>query len=523
MKDKARKTINHYVKLEAAGKLDRDSMLEHLVLFYKWLMAGVCIIRDVESNLVPLRPNRPQRLLLAYMLSQAARDEPIRLIILKSRKVGVSTFVQALFYFLCQHLPNRLGITLAHEAQATREIFDIAKLIGENYELPSRPVKQEISFPAVRSRYYCYTAGGLAVGAGGTPNYLHQSEVSKWSSNGPETDYTATEAVPTVPGTIIVYESTARGREFFYKKFEDAVDPTNPYEPVFIAWYLDERCKAPIPLKEPFILDTREKVILKRAKEEWDIDLSFEYLQWRRNKIKAITGGLEIFEQEYPSTPEEAVRTTSGLIYPGAYKAIIDSLPIDVTALSSNEKVGGIDFGYYDATVIGEAAYYDQTLYIYNIYRRQEGYTSDHVEAISDGVLYYCDPTAVSTRKDLEKAAREQQKSARLIAAPRSKEPGERDFTSGEIRKVRTWIDTGRLRILRSCSEQFMIEASNYLWNPRSGLPDDTRTSEVGHYDVLDMIRYLIMGVSSRRVQTSQPARTNGARATSRRISLRRV
>jgi len=484
--------INRYVELQERDQIESDTMLEALVLFYKWLMVDQCIIRDVNARQVPLHPNRAQQTILAKMLVQASRGRPIRQVILKARKLGVSTFIQALLFFLCAHFTYRLAITLAHEATATREIFTISRTVANQYAaVPSDAHQHDISFDDSGSRYYCRTAGGRGVGAGGTPNYLHLSEVAKWQSQAEETDYTATNAVPdTNPDTIIVYESTARGRELFWSKWENAGKSESSYDQVFLPWYLDDRLRAFTQLSQ-FALDDDEATLIRQA-SNWGIELSLEALQWRRNKIADI--GPDIFRQEYPSTPEEAVQATKGLILPGLRNCIIDRLPFNLDLIGWSDRVGGIDYGYFDATVLVAAAYVDQTFYIFDIYHRVEGIADDHTPFLHEGHTYYIDPSSVSGREELLARIRKRKLQVRIVSCPRGSSPRIGGIVKTEINQIQTLIREGRFKVLESCVERLLIEADNYLWNPRTGEPNDTRTEEAGHFDTIAAVRYMVAG-----------------------------
>ncbi len=118
----------------------------------------------------------------------AGFGKPIRIVVLKARKGGVSTLVQALFFFLCGHYKNQVCTMLAHVPDSTAEIFEIARFMAAEYaELPvepPQPYQQKLVFPGQTSRYWCHTAAGAGVGAGGTPNALHLSEAEKGECHG---------------------------------------------------------------------------------------------------------------------------------------------------------------------------------------------------------------------------------------------------------------------------------------------------------------------------------------------------
>lgn len=518
MKD-PKKTIDLFVNYQQSGRLKKGSLLESLVLFYKWILTGQCIIRDIFANHVVLVPNKTQLVILATMMQQAFEDKPVRLVILKARKVGVSTFIQALFYFLSGLHDNKLAKTIGHEAGATQEIFDITRLIAESCDYVESRVGQKGILFGNRSNYLCRTAGGHGVGAGGTPNYLHLSEFALWQLKKDETDSTLTNSVPDINlDTIIAYESTARGREQFWFKFDSASDPENPYEPIFIPWFFDEKCQVPYKIdKENFEITEDENELIDRAREA-GVYLSIEALQWRRDKIKS--GGPEKFRQEYPSTPEEAVAASKGLILPGLRSCIIDNLPFNIDEMQGSERLGGIDYGYFDPTVIISAIYHDQIVYIVSIYNDAQRLSEDHAKFLQENYTYSSDPSAVTEREELKKAARKLKILCRIIPSPRKHNPS--GIVKSELQAVRDLVRHGKLKILRTCAHQLLVEADNYAWNPRTGEPDDKRTVEAGHYDTLDALRYLVALAVNRKVDEKKKARAKTKRV-SRARSLKSV
>ncbi len=146
--------IHYFLSMQKEGLIEANSILELLILYYKWTESGVCIIRDVEANLIPLKLNRAQKKTLVTMMDMALKKMPIRVIVLKARKLGISTFIQSLIVFLCAHCDNRIGVTIAHEASATKEIFEIPRLIIQYYPISAKTTREELSFPENSSRYF---------------------------------------------------------------------------------------------------------------------------------------------------------------------------------------------------------------------------------------------------------------------------------------------------------------------------------------------------------------------------------
>lgn len=498
--DVTQNPLRFFLQLEADGKVEPGSMLDELLLYYRWTKCHCCVIIDEEKNRVPLELNYVQKLLLSRAMQQAYEGKPVRLISLKARKQGVSTWIQSLITFRTSTYANRLAVTIAHEGKATNDIFSIAKTMASSAPVPpgrQRPFAGQrlISWTDTNSFYSCHTAGGLAVGAGSTPSDLHLSEAAKWPlPRGLETDYNATNAVPdNNKNSLILYESTAYGRNWFWKKFSDGLLSENPYDSVFTPWFVDLR--RTIDTDDVVTPTSAERDLIHLARSEYGLSLTHGQLLWRRAKIESLTGGEPVFRQEYPSTPEEAVAGTKGLVLSSLRRAIVASLPFVPARLEERDLVGGVDFGYYDPTVIISAAVYDGRCFVYRVYRRKAGIARQHAKACYDGTTYYCDPSALTGRNELKAACRDEGTHCRFVPAPRVKKAGDPDVIRSEWCRLADALDTGHLLILSDESEQLQYEADNLMWNEDTGQPDQHRTAE-GHFDTLDALRYLWLGVS---------------------------
>lgn len=512
----AYKAIQSHLAAREAGRVEPGSMLDRLLCYWAWCELGGCMIRDVHSQIIALRLNGAQMRVFAVMLKQAAAGKPIRLSILKSRKHGISTLIQTLCGFLCGFYEDQRAITIAHEADATDEIFEIARFCATHMELDDlspEPERHRVKFANTRSLYRARTAGGDAVGAGGTPNMLHLSEGPKWTRNKKETWYNSTIAVPDVPESIIAQEFTPLGRELFFQQFDKASDPDSPYEPIFLPWYLDARCT--VDFEGRLALDEDERR-LRVVALDYGIELTDGQLMWRRRKILEITA--VVFRQEYPSTPEEGIQGSRGLILPGIRGCIIDHLPFDPEMLALENLVGGIDFGYHDPTVIWSGFYVDQTLYLVDCYRKAKGLARQHVDGMATGVTYYCDPAALSDRRELSRAAYDAGLRCTLIPAPRRKVAGE-DPSVRELKLLNQLVADGRIKVLRGCSKQLVLEADNFMWNESQGKPDDTRSEDCAHFDTIYALKYLTMGVCCR-PPARKSYRTDEERPLSRRAQF---
>lgn len=477
-----------------SGEFPLDSMLNRIMRFFVRVCEGAWMIRDEHEQIVPMKPRPAQIELTAAMMDQAALNLPIRILIGKDRKRGMSTWVQCLFCDLCSHENNQRAVTIAHESTATTEIFTIARTAADYGIVPCIPNKMDITWPATKSNYHAQTAGATAVGAGGTPNLLHLSELAKWDQNKEDTHTNSVNAVPTTGTSIIVKESTFELRELFWNQFEAACDEANPYIPLFFPWFANP--KPSIPAKIGFIMSDDERGIVNHAKGQ-GVELSYDNLQWRRNKIAEI--GRHRFRREYPVSPQEAVQASEGLIFPYMRDLVIDELPFDPTGLDIYSQLrGGIDYGFNDPTVILSGWFIDDALFITRCWRQREGQPATHTKGLLKGAKYYDDPSGLKARAELRAASEREALCCKFIAAPRRKE-GEKDFVNEEIRLVEKWMLGGKIQILRSAATQLIVESDSYAWNPNTSKPDDTRGESWGHFDTLDALRYAIMGLQSER------------------------
>lgn len=470
-------------------------MVRRLLQFWVWLQKGQCTIRDIHEREVPLIPNRAQTLLFLSWLLQALSGKPIRTVVLKARKVGISTFVQALNYFLCKHYPQQIAKTVAHQRESTHEIFAITATMARRDigPRPPTPTREVLRFHGTDSRYGCQTAGAEGVGAGGTPNLLHLSEVALWKQNKQETHYSATTAVPMTPTSVIVEESTARGRELFWDLFEAAHDPGHPYEPVFVPWYFDDVLAAPVP--DGFARTTAEQAVVGRA-TEYGVTVTDEQLAWRRLKIADL--GEALFKQEYPSTPQEAVEGQRGRVLPGLADCLIGRLPCELHHVADSDRVGGWDYGYNDPSAVITGIVWDGVLYVIDLFRGS-GFLADNLadsRIVREGHTYFCDPSARGPREELDAACTRKGIRAEFVQAPTgrgSKADVQDEDAWNQVRKA---IQDGKLKILDDVADQLLLESANFFISDRTGKPEKTRSKSCGHFDSLDALRYMICGAA---------------------------
>jgi len=281
---------------------------------------GCLKIKTKSGTVVPFRLNDAQRKLYAVAKRQQDAGKPVRLIILKARQLGFSTLTEGLIFHACATRKNVNALIVAHREDATANLFRMSKLFYDELPAPVKPMlrasnAQELVFenpsklrserearPGLRSRIRCATAGGRGIGRSDTLQCVHLSEYAFWPDGADGKASTLAgilQAVPSLPGTMVVIESTANGFEDFKERWDAAVAGENDFEPVFFAWFENPDYSMPVVPGTEWTPEERE---LRDAYR-----LTGEQLQWRRWCIANNCGGsLDMFRQEYPASPGEA-------------------------------------------------------------------------------------------------------------------------------------------------------------------------------------------------------------------------
>ena len=281
---------------------------------------GCLKIKTKSGTVVPFRLNDAQKKLYAVAKRQQDAGKPVRLIILKARQLGFSTLTEGLIFHACATRRNTNALIVAHREDATANLFRMSKLFYDELPAPVKPMlrasnAQELVFenpsklrserearPGLRSRIRCATAGGRGIGRSDTLQCVHLSEYAFWPDGADGKASTLAgilQAVPSLPGTMVVIESTANGFEDFKERWDAAVAGENDFEAVFFAWFENPDYAMPVVPGTEWTPEERE---LRDA-----CRLTDEQLQWRRWCIANNCGGsLDMFRQEYPASPGEA-------------------------------------------------------------------------------------------------------------------------------------------------------------------------------------------------------------------------
>lgn len=294
-------------------------------------------ILDKNGNLIPFILNKAQLYLHKIVEKQLQEKGMIRVIILKGRQQGISTYIAGrLFWKITSNFGKRAYV-IAHEQSASDNLFSMTQRFYDNSPSIVAPHvgksnAKELYMDKLDSGYKVTTAGSKATGRSGTAQYLHASEVAFWD-NAMEHMAGIGQTVPNIKGTEVFLESTANGiNNIFHELWQKAIRGESGYLPIFIPWYWQPEYR--MPIDKNFKVTKEEQILIDTYK------LDYQQIAWRRHKISTdFNDDISLFQQEYPCSTSEAFR------YSGS-ESFIDS---SIVMKARSNKVEDV----YGPTIIG--------------------------------------------------------------------------------------------------------------------------------------------------------------------------
>lgn len=311
-------------------------------------------IKPKVGPLVPFKLNRAQLYLHERAENQLRRIGMVRLLVLKGRQMGLSTYIGGRFYHKTVSTMSMNTFIFAHEADSSNSLYEMVKRYYDTSTDPQfRPTlgksnAKELTFPNLGSGYKVGTAGNKSLGRSKTVQLLHWSEVA-FSPHADEHSRGILQTVPREPGTEIILESTADGQgNYFYRQAMQAMAGQGDYEIVFIPWYwMDEYTLPANEIPEDFELEQPRENQDHPSEQEYfelfrDDGLTIAHMAWRRKKIfDDFQNVVENFMKEYPFTVHEAFVASAADAY---IKPILFEKSFNTAPVGSNAPlVMGVD------------------------------------------------------------------------------------------------------------------------------------------------------------------------------------
>lgn len=223
-------------------------------------------------------------------------------IILKARRLGVSTMFLGDHFHSCTTVPGTAAVVISHEDTATQRLFAIVHrflryMPSEMKPHTHRESAKLLMFDKLDTTFYCGTAGMRAFGHGDTIDKLHCSELSRWPGDAEKVDdlwVGLTEAA--AHAESITIESTANGMGGkFHEIWMDTKEGRGVFTGHFLPWWYDEPSMVSMPLEEPDELgglEAPEKQLMEAHPE-----ITLEMIKWRRKKQETLK---DKFVEQYP-------------------------------------------------------------------------------------------------------------------------------------------------------------------------------------------------------------------------------
>ncbi|MFO7902317.1 MAG: hypothetical protein R6U98_06645 [Pirellulaceae bacterium] len=314
---------------------------------------------DEGGSTIPFRMNPVQRYLHEnYVVPTYRAGKPVRLLILKCRQSGVSTWAESLSYWLAIGHQEWASLVIGEDEEQTRTIFRMIRRYNDY--APWNSTEEDTSlFPLFPQRGDSQRAlefgqkskvhkGNLyagrddvvfldstievksaqkegALGRAGTYQSVHASEAARWPKLTESLSALLSCAHP-LPETVTIIECTAYGMNEFYTFWNNLVvgneQVPTMWQRVFIPWYWDARYELPLEIDREYVSEYEEQLVdrIQSDRELEEIDAGAKTLNriwaklfWRRRQIRDVFFGdpsdpqsWDVFNQEFPSTPSEA-------------------------------------------------------------------------------------------------------------------------------------------------------------------------------------------------------------------------
>lgn len=270
------------------------------------------------GEVIQLDFNHPQQHVLAKAEEQYDHLGYNRVIILKARRLGMSTLSCAYLYRMVTMFPHMRARIVAQLDDTTKQLWRFIELFHSSmhpqFKLPAtEDTKTGLWFEVIRSGIAVATAGSRTVGRGGTLQGLLLSEAAFYPASH-EWRAGILKSVSREKGTFVVVESTANGMgNDYHLLWEEAMKGNNEFLPIFLPWFwgrdnVTRDSEGRLWLPPGFVLEPEEIELMREFQQ-----ITKYHIAWRRLETSDLAqnptkGGDpdDLFHQEHPSTPEEA-------------------------------------------------------------------------------------------------------------------------------------------------------------------------------------------------------------------------
>jgi len=311
-------------------------------------------IQDKQTgNMIPFVLNYAQRVLLSKLERMRRANVPIRLVLLKARQWGGSTFVQLYMAWLQIFVIDGWNsVIIAQTKDTSRRIKGMYRKVLDNFpkfifkknlQFSSYEQSQGSDFQITDNKHNPVRSSVVTVASyenyenarGAAISMAHMSECAYWKT----TDTKSPEALITnidggilvAPNTFIVLESTANGNSgYFYDQYQIAKNPDKQsiWDYLFIPFFFIEndrlKFKDEYERKEfiEYLIDHKDEEIQPDECHEcgaylwglWQKGASLEHIKWYIQKRSGYTNHEQI-ASEAPSDDVECFAFSGNKIW----------------------------------------------------------------------------------------------------------------------------------------------------------------------------------------------------------------
>jgi hypothetical protein len=305
--------------------------------------------RGTDRVQMELRPK--QAYLLDLIENKFWREEKraARIMLLKSRRYGVTTFVTLLGLERILRNPGFNVALIAQDDDTAREMFDSLRewlqqipawaLVEVGIEIAKERDNSVIlrHGDGQRSRFRVATAKRRALGRGLRNSMLIITEFPHWPATAKADLSSLLRTCKNRRGNLVIFEATAKGFEEFHSRCKAAWEGKSSYRFVFIGSHEnpDNFRAFKDDAERKNIIDTMgrmevfggesERTLFHRIKRlaGWTEEKALQYLNWRRFTVYDEFGGsVSVLRREEPCSKEDAFEGTG---YPVFDKSKLDA------------------------------------------------------------------------------------------------------------------------------------------------------------------------------------------------------
>jgi len=300
-----------------------------------------CLDRDyfISNYFYMITQNGEAKALYPYwphqeMVSEAIRDEwakngCCKMIILKGRQAGISTWIQGAIFHHALFNENCFALIVAQDRVTSEHVYGMSVKGLENLPWFMRPEwrykskAEGVDFQREDDDQVMYDPGlgsvlkishaakmsGIAIGR--SVRAFHGSETSRW----PNPEVFEADILPSMNALdgFYILESTGYGKNgLFYDWWQDTVNGDTDWRALFIPAWRVTRYYLPIRPMDKIVLTETEQKFHDRIKKEENFEIPLGFWKFRHFGLKRSKKKKSGFLESYPITPDEAFQN-SGL------------------------------------------------------------------------------------------------------------------------------------------------------------------------------------------------------------------